>query len=117
MAGKVWTGDSVTSALIEAMESEINQQRGVVKQLEAELETVQRRASAAEAEAARLRALILSFSYSLAMDDHMGDVADDVDTVLKKIGVNIEWGEFPKLRRELEAMGIKSIYSPDNNKS
>ena len=57
------------------------------------------------------RNLILSFIGSLTLCDHMGDVSNDVDWVLKRLGLEIEWNEFYELGNALGKMGVKTLYS------
>lgn len=54
------------------------------------------------------RNLILQFIGSLTLADHMGDVADDIQYVLKKLGMNdIEWEDLVELRSELVVGGFE----------
>lgn len=59
------------------------------------------------------RALMLSFIASLTLADHMGDVSNDVEMVLKRLGVEIEWGEWDELGRALGRIGVKTLYGTD----
>lgn len=56
------------------------------------------------------RELILSLIASLTLCDHMGDVADDVNETLKRLGVTIEWDEWHDLGRALGKMGVTTLY-------
>ena len=74
--------------------------------------------------AANERELLLNLIGSLTLCDHMGDVADDVIHVLKKLGIETphadehdEW--WPGLRRDLDALGVTTLngtklYDPDD---
>lgn len=55
------------------------------------------------------RHVLLQFIGSLTLCDHMGDVSNDVDTVLKKIGIDIEWNEWHELGHALGDMGITTL--------
>jgi hypothetical protein len=59
------------------------------------------------------RALLLSFIASLTLCDHMGDVAGDVQDVLKRIDLKIEWDEMYELGRALGKMGVKTLYNTE----
>lgn len=64
------------------------------------------------------RKLLLQFIASLTLCDHMGDVLDDVGTVLKRIGCAIDEGEYegepdPFLAAVRSAMireGVTTLY-------
>lgn len=56
------------------------------------------------------RALLLQFVASLTLADHMGDVGTDVNMVLERIGVEIEWEDWPELGRALGRMGVTTLY-------
>jgi hypothetical protein len=56
------------------------------------------------------RELLLSFIASLTLADHMGDVADDVNCVLKRLGMEIEWDEWADLGDEMAKLGVKTLY-------
>lgn len=67
------------------------------------------------AEAIDHEALLLQLVGSLTLCDHMGDVADDVRTVLKRLGIetphaddHFDW--WPGLRRDLHALGVTTLY-------
>lgn len=53
--------------------------------------------------------LLLKFIASLTLCDHMGDVSNDVDDVLKKLGIDIDWDEWSDLRQELYLLGITTL--------
>ena len=55
------------------------------------------------------RELLLSFIASLALCGHMGDVSNDVDVVLQKLGIEIEWDDFDELATELGKMNIHTL--------
>ena len=59
------------------------------------------------------RDLILQFIASLALCDHMGDVADDVDVMLKRLGIEIEWHEWSELLDALDEMGIQTLHGTE----
>jgi hypothetical protein len=54
--------------------------------------------------------LLLKFIASLSLADHMGDVAGDIDIVLERIGIKIEWEDWSDLRNELGRMGVTTLY-------
>jgi len=55
--------------------------------------------------------LILMFIKNLALADHMGDVADDAECVLKMLGVDAgEWGNLDQLGENLGQMGVKWMF-------
>lgn len=54
--------------------------------------------------------LLLTFIASLTLSDHMGDVADDVDYVLKQLGLEMEWDGLDELGTKLGEMGITTLY-------
>lgn len=56
------------------------------------------------------RALLLSLIGSLTLCDHMGDVAGDVNTVLERLGMDIEWDEWGELGMRLGKMGVRTLY-------
>lgn len=57
------------------------------------------------------RKLLLQFIGSLTLCDHMGDVADGINLVLKKLGIEIgEWYDYSDLRKELDKMGVTTLY-------
>lgn len=56
------------------------------------------------------RMLLLKFIHSLTVCDHMGDVADDIDAVLKRMGEKIEWGDLYQLGQEMEKRGIPTLW-------
>jgi len=53
---------------------------------------------------------ILQFIKSLCLADHMGDVSNDVQDLLDKLGVKGEWEEFSELREVLDEIGIKDSW-------
>lgn len=64
---------------------------------------------------ASVRELLLKLIGSLTLDDHMGDVADDVSHVLKELGIatpqadeSDEW--WRGLARDLHALGVTTLY-------
>lgn len=56
------------------------------------------------------RNLLLSFIVGLGLCDHMGDVADTIDTVLDKMGMKFQWNEFHEIRKILLDAGVKELY-------
>ena len=56
------------------------------------------------------RELLLKFIASLTLCEHMGDVFDDIDVVLKRIGVNEEWNDETDLKLILDKIGVKKLY-------
>lgn len=56
-----------------------------------------------------LKGLILQFAASCTLADHIGDVANDLDTLLKRIGFNQEWSDFEELHDILAAMKIRTL--------
>ena len=61
-------------------------------------------------EAIDYRRLLLELLSSLSLCDHMGDVADDVDYVLKKLGIE-ETPHLEEVGRFLETeYGITTLY-------
>jgi len=51
------------------------------------------------------------FIRSLALADHLGDVANDVDWVLKMMGVDAgSWGNLDELGEKLGDMGVKYMH-------
>ena len=54
--------------------------------------------------------LILQFVASYTLADHLGDVSDDVDVLLKKIGFNEEWDDEMELCDLLAKKGITTLY-------
>ncbi|KKK84011.1 hypothetical protein LCGC14_2787650 [marine sediment metagenome] len=56
------------------------------------------------------RKLLLQFIGSLTLADHLGDVSDDIDTVLKRLDVSVEWDELGELGDALGKMGVTTLY-------
>lgn len=62
------------------------------------------------------RELLLSFIASLTLCDHMGDVSDDISSVLKKMGevelldAYLNGDEFSGLAKALVKRGITTLY-------
>lgn len=54
--------------------------------------------------------LLLQFIASLTLCDHMGDVADDIIVVLKKMEIAIEWDDIDDLGKALGEMGVTTLY-------
>ena len=54
--------------------------------------------------------LLLQFIASLCLCDHMGDVSNDVDFVLKKLGIDVEWDDFYELGNWCGEQGITTLY-------
>jgi len=76
-----------------------------------DVEDAAREIEAALDEAAQeSRDLLLSFIASLTLCDHMGDVCDDVDEVLKRLGEQEDWDEWVDLQRNLAKKGVKTLW-------
>ena len=60
-------------------------------------------------EADRLRGLILSFCASLTLCDHMGDVSNEVGTLLQMVGVEEAWDDWDELGQILARRGVKTL--------
>jgi hypothetical protein len=56
------------------------------------------------------RETLLQLIASLTLCDHMGDVANDVDIVLKRLGISFEWDELSEVGDKLGEMGITTLY-------
>ena len=56
------------------------------------------------------RKLILQFIGSLSLADHLGDVANDTDTVLSRLGLVIQWEEWFELQNKLRRMGVTTLH-------
>lgn len=56
------------------------------------------------------RILLLQMIASLTLCEHMGDVSNVVNKVLKRLGVDIEWDEWADLRRALGERGVTTLY-------
>ncbi len=56
------------------------------------------------------RKLLLQFIGSLTVCEHMGDVSNDVDTVLRRLGVTGEWDDWPELADHLHSMGVTTLF-------
>jgi hypothetical protein len=55
--------------------------------------------------------ILLSFIGYLTLTDHMGDVREDISTVLGMINVEVEeWDDYIDLRKQLGKIGIKTLY-------
>lgn len=57
--------------------------------------------------------LLLQLIASLTLADHMGDVANSVTFVLKKLGYDWEWEEWYELRNHLGRAGITTLYGTE----
>lgn len=58
--------------------------------------------------------LLLQFIGSLTMCDHMGDVGEDVEKVLKLAKIDIdEWEDWSDLRNSLGKMGVTTLYGTE----
>lgn len=58
-----------------------------------------------------LELLILQFAASFTLADHIGDVADDLGTLLKRANVGIGgWSDQHDLYEQLAEMGITTLY-------
>lgn len=56
------------------------------------------------------RNLLLQFIGSLTLADHLGDVGNDIETVLKRLDLKIDWDEPHELGQALGKMGITTLY-------
>ena len=56
------------------------------------------------------RNLLLQLIGSLTLCDHMGDVSNDVQYVLTKLGINDEWEDWPQLAEALHVRGVTTLY-------
>jgi hypothetical protein len=56
------------------------------------------------------RAILLKLIGSLALCDHMGDVASDVQAALTQIGLDIKWDDLSDLGKKLGEMGVTTLY-------
>lgn len=56
--------------------------------------------------------LLLQFIGSLCLCDHMGDVSNDILTVLEKMELNdlAEWDDFDSLAKALNEKGITTLF-------
>lgn len=59
------------------------------------------------------REILLSFIASLTLCDHMGDVGDDIEKVLKLMGEDIAFDDLRDLADALGARGVKTLYRTD----
>jgi hypothetical protein len=59
------------------------------------------------------RMLLLQFIGSLTLCDHMGDVADDVNEVMKRMGVKIKWDDWSDLGKSLHKLGVATLYGTE----
>ena len=55
------------------------------------------------------RTLLLQLLASLTLCDHMGDVSNNIATVLKKLDIRLEWDDFSELGRKLAEKGITTL--------
>lgn len=59
--------------------------------------------------------LILIFIRNISLADHLGDVADDIDSILKMLGVDAgSWGNLDELGDNLGNMGVKYMHELGN---
>lgn len=59
--------------------------------------------------------LILIFIRNLALADHLGDVGDDVDSLLKMLDVKVGlWGSLDELGEILGDVGVRYMYELGN---
>lgn len=59
--------------------------------------------------------LILSFVRNLSLADHLGDVADDVDILLKILDVDAgTWDSLDELGENLDKIGVKYMFELGN---
>ena len=60
-----------------------------------------------------MKELLLGLIGSITLADHLGDVAADVQHVLKMLGApydSLEWGALNELGPELGKLGVKTLY-------
>lgn len=62
-----------------------------------------------------LKGYILQFAASCTLADHIGDVAGDLDKLLKLIGFDQEWSDFEELHDILADMQITTLYGTQLN--
>jgi hypothetical protein len=56
------------------------------------------------------RQLLLQLIASLTLCDHQGDVADVINSALKKVGLELEWDTWSDLRHKLHELGITTLH-------
>lgn len=105
---------------LDAVTREREERGRMVDNLAFKIDEIVRRNEAAagelKAEAEKTRGLLLSLVASLTLCDHMGDVGDDIFTVLKKLGEPwsvTEWSGLDELREALAKHGIRTLYGTD----
>lgn len=59
------------------------------------------------------RKLLLSFIASLTLADHLGDVGNDIQTVLYRLGITEPWDELDELGNILSKMGVKTLHGTE----
>ena len=60
---------------------------------------------------------LLSWIKTLTLADHIGDVCNDLDTLLKKLGVTERWDELYELSDVLTRMGVKYLHEEERRNS
>lgn len=60
--------------------------------------------------AEELKKLILQFIASLCLCDHMGDVADDINAVLERLGIEVQWDDLRDLAKWCGRQNITTLY-------
>ncbi len=53
--------------------------------------------------------LLLELLASLTLCEHMGDVSNEISTVLTRLNIDLEWDDFSELGRKLADMGITTL--------
>ncbi len=61
-------------------------------------------------DAEELKGLILQFAASCTLADHLGDVASDLEELLKRIGFDQKWSDFERLHDILANMQVTTLY-------
>jgi hypothetical protein len=56
------------------------------------------------------KTLLLQFIGSITLADHLGDVGNDINHLLKRMSLDISWSDWPELALALHDMGISSLY-------
>lgn len=55
------------------------------------------------------RTLLLQLIANLTLCEHMGDVSGDVGLVLRKMGLDLEWGDWDELAEHLRKLGVTTL--------
>lgn len=54
-------------------------------------------------------AILKGLIASLTLCDHMGDVSNDVDLALRRMGVEVEWDDWDELLKALGKLGWRTL--------